>query len=62
MPKEMLNRISPKVIKEYYARKPSKSTKGGAPKEDEEAGKQDKSTRDTSSSAAPKGEGKLVDA
>ncbi|KAK0524167.1 Vacuolar ATP synthase subunit B [Tilletia horrida] len=59
MPKEMLNRISPKVIKEYYARKPSGNTTrraagaGGA----EEAST--KGTRDTQGGAA---EGKLIDA
>ena len=28
MPKEMLNRISPKILKEYYSRKPSKTRHG----------------------------------
>ncbi|KDN47364.1 V-type ATPase [Tilletiaria anomala UBC 951] len=60
MPKEMLNRISPKVIKEYYARKPSKSTRGAQQQQQqqEEASKKDKDTRD---SVVPE-EGKLVDA
>ncbi len=55
------------VIKEYYARKPTKNTKGAPPQEDE-SGKQDKSTRDTADSnnkASGSGsaqEGKLVDA
>ncbi|KAL9940716.1 hypothetical protein V8E36_000204 [Tilletia maclaganii] len=58
MPKEMLNRISPKVIKEYYARKPS----GTAARKTANAGEEapsSKGTRDTQGGAA---EGKLIDA
>ncbi|KAK0545738.1 Vacuolar ATP synthase subunit B [Tilletia horrida] len=59
MPKEMLNRISPKVIKEYYARKPSGTTtrKGTAAAGGEEPST--KGTRDTQDAPA---EGKLIDA
>ncbi|KAE8211476.1 hypothetical protein CF319_g6638 [Tilletia indica] len=54
MPKEMLNRISPKVIKEYYARKPSGTTARKGAEEPSTKG-----TRDTQSGSA---EDKLIDA
>lgn len=47
MPKEMLNRINPKVIKEYYARKPTGSkNQGKANLAVDDASKKDKGTRD----------------
>lgn len=58
-PKEMLSRVSPKVLKEFY------SKRGGGKKEDENSGKKDKSTRDTSGGGEGGGDGgkedKLVD-
>ncbi|CAO1623488.1 unnamed protein product [Jaminaea pallidilutea] len=58
-PKEMLSRVSPKVLKEFY------SKRGGGKKEDENSGKKDKSTRDTSGGGDSGGDGgkedKLVD-
>lgn len=53
MPKEMLNRINPKVLKEYYARKSARAEQ--ALKDDDE--KKDKDTRD-SAAAEPN----LIDA
>lgn len=48
MPKEMLNRINPKVIKEYYARKPtgSKNQQSKANSAVDDASKKDKGSRD----------------
>ena len=56
MPKEMLNRISPKILKECYSRKPSKTRHGDSGAKQLESSKPDDKPNDKSN------EEKLVDA
>ncbi|CAO1632921.1 unnamed protein product [Sympodiomycopsis kandeliae] len=56
-PKEMLNRVSPKILKEWYSKRATERRDDQKNKdEQEEKGKEDKSTRDNSK------EGNLIDA